>query len=153
MHVSVAQIGATMYGRRSKNMAAPTLVRYSTCFLLKRLNMVKIELLIPLSYFGIVCTLSTETVKIADFVFFLSFFWLFQMHRALTMRRTNINPNREHSLWFSILWVVLKYFFQTWSRKSSPLYCWFGVSLWSPQNIVVTYGWLGIRGVWLIPVL
>ena len=41
-------------------------------FLLNRLNMVKIELLIPLSYFGIICTSSTETVKIADFVFFLS---------------------------------------------------------------------------------
>ena len=36
--------------------------------------MVKIELLIPLSYFGIVRTSSTETVKIAHFVFFLSFF-------------------------------------------------------------------------------
>ena len=34
--------------------------------------MVKIELLIPLSYFGIVRTSSTETVKIAHFVFFLS---------------------------------------------------------------------------------
>ena len=34
--------------------------------------MVKIELLIPLSYFGIVRTSSTETVKIARFVFFLS---------------------------------------------------------------------------------
>ena len=32
--------------------------------------MVKIELLIPLSYFGIVCTSSTETVKIAHFVLF-----------------------------------------------------------------------------------
>ena len=31
--------------------------------------MVKIELLVPLSYFGIVRTLSTETVKIAHFVF------------------------------------------------------------------------------------
>ena len=33
--------------------------------------MVKIELLIPLSYFGIVRTSSTEAVKIARFVFFL----------------------------------------------------------------------------------
>ena len=32
--------------------------------------MVKIELLIPLSYFGIVRTSSTETVKIAHFVLF-----------------------------------------------------------------------------------
>ena len=32
--------------------------------------MVKIELLIPLSYFGIVRTSSTEAVKIAHFVFF-----------------------------------------------------------------------------------
>ena len=31
--------------------------------------MVKIELLVPLSYFGIVRTSSTETVKIAHFVF------------------------------------------------------------------------------------
>ena len=34
--------------------------------------MVKIELVIPLSYFGIVRTSSTETVEIAGFVFFLS---------------------------------------------------------------------------------
>ena len=34
--------------------------------------MVKIELLIPLSYFGIVRTSSTETVKIVHFVFVLS---------------------------------------------------------------------------------
>ena len=45
--------------------------------------MVKIELLIPLSYFGIVRTSSTETVKIAHFVFF--FFWSFVKPRALTM--------------------------------------------------------------------
>ena len=32
--------------------------------------MVKIELLIPLSYFGIVRTSSTETVKIVHFVLF-----------------------------------------------------------------------------------
>ena len=38
--------------------------------------MVKIELLVPLSYFGIVRTSSTETVKIAHFVFFLSSFFL-----------------------------------------------------------------------------
>ena len=35
--------------------------------LLNRLNMVKIELLMPLAYFGIVRTSSTETVKIAGF--------------------------------------------------------------------------------------
>ena len=34
-------------------------------------NMIEIELLIPLAYFGIVRTLSTETVKTAHFVFFL----------------------------------------------------------------------------------
>ena len=34
--------------------------------------MVKIELLVPLSYFGVIRTSSTETVKIAHFVFFLS---------------------------------------------------------------------------------
>ena len=34
--------------------------------------MVKNELLIPLSYFGIVRTSSIETVKIGGFVFFLS---------------------------------------------------------------------------------
>ena len=33
--------------------------------------MIKIELLIPLAYFGIVRTLSTETTKTAHFVFFL----------------------------------------------------------------------------------
>ena len=33
--------------------------------------MIKIELLIPLAYFGIVHTLSTETAKTAHFVFFL----------------------------------------------------------------------------------
>ena len=32
--------------------------------------MIKIELLIPLAYFGIVRTLSTETAKTAHFVFF-----------------------------------------------------------------------------------
>ena len=53
-------------------MAAPTLTRYSTCFwstsasffLLYRLNMVKIELLIPLSYFGIARTSSTEKQQV-----------------------------------------------------------------------------------------
>ena len=39
--------------------------------------MVKIELLVPLSYFGIVRTSSTETVKITHFVFFLSSFFFF----------------------------------------------------------------------------
>ena len=34
--------------------------------------MVKIELLIPLSYFGIIHTSSTEIVKIAGFVFLSS---------------------------------------------------------------------------------
>ena len=32
--------------------------------------MVKIELLIPLAYLGIICTSSTESAKIAHFVFF-----------------------------------------------------------------------------------
>ena len=54
-------------------MAATTLARCSTStvlpvahcllFLQKRPNMIKIELLIPLAYFGIVRTLSTETAK------------------------------------------------------------------------------------------
>ena len=39
--------------------------------------MVKIKLLIPLSYFGIVRTSSTETVKIAHFVFLFFLFLLF----------------------------------------------------------------------------
>ena len=37
-------------------------------FLQKRPNMIKIELLIPLAYFGIVRTLSTETAKTVHFV-------------------------------------------------------------------------------------
>ena len=58
-------------------MATSTLTGYSTCFwstnasfLLYRLNMVKIELLVPLSYFGIVRTSNTETVKTAHFLSF-----------------------------------------------------------------------------------
>ena len=39
--------------------------------------MIKIELLIPLAYFGIVRTLSTETAKTAHFVFFLLLLLLF----------------------------------------------------------------------------
>ena len=48
--------------------------------------MVKIELLIPLAYFGIVCTSSTETVKIAGFFFFL----LLIVPNMITMRPTDI---------------------------------------------------------------
>ena len=50
--------------------------------------MVKIELLIPLSYFEIICTSSTETTNIAHL--FLLSSDLFRAHSALTMRPTDI---------------------------------------------------------------
>ena len=47
--------------------------------------MIKIELLIPLAYFGIVRTLSTETAKTAHFVLFFCFFFLLGMHNSGTI--------------------------------------------------------------------
>ena len=44
--------------------------------------MIKIELLIPLAYFGIVRTLSTETAKTAHFVFF---FFLLPVYNSRTI--------------------------------------------------------------------
>ena len=46
--------------------------------------MIKIELLIPLAYFGIVRTLSTETIKTGHFVLFC-FFFLLGMHNSGTI--------------------------------------------------------------------
>ena len=54
-------------GMKGKNMATTTLAGCSTCFLW--LSVIKQDLLIP---FGIIQMLSTETAKIANFVF-LSF--------------------------------------------------------------------------------
>ena len=45
--------------------------------------MIKIELLIPLAYFGIVHTLSTETAKTAHFVLF--FFFLLLVYNSQTI--------------------------------------------------------------------
>ena len=80
-----------------KNMAATTFVVYllpeAHCllFLQKRPNMIKIELLISLAYFGIVRTLSTETAKTAHFVFFLLLMYNSRTIAAIDLEKASLD--------------------------------------------------------------
>ena len=68
-------------------------------FLLQnRPNMIKIELLIPLAYFRTLCTSSTETTKITNFVFFL---FSFANHRVSAEEVAHASRNVTNLLPFS----------------------------------------------------
>ena len=102
-------------------MLATTLARFSTLIpvaLLLLQNRPDMIQLIPLAYFGIVCTSSTETAKIANFVFFL-FLLIVSQPRALTIV-AYMHKNctiLEHSLVCFILVNGNGFLRPSWSRS------------------------------------